>query len=162
MDFCMEYLYLNDEKHVYKAIDLDELLELFDSSFTGLIFIGGHWCKNCQAIINHLNNIVKMCNIKNVYYFDVRVETELGIIEDLRNPTSLDFRLKFTKIIDKIGVNLDELRVPFFIAVKGGSVEAYFSDELLYDGSILHYPDSDIDQTEVFTQKIIRLIEIIS
>ena len=59
MNYCEEYTKLKDENHIYKSISYDELRNLIDSFGTGLIYIGGPWCKNCQAIIDVVNSIGK-------------------------------------------------------------------------------------------------------
>jgi hypothetical protein len=157
----MEYLYLDDINHVYKSVSIDEVLELFSSLQTGLIFIGGYWCKNCQAIIKQLNNIVKMRDIDTIYNLDPRVKDDLGIVEDFRDSINLDFKMKFSTLCTEIGVNKEDVRVPFFVAVKNGHTEGFYSVELLYDNGILHYPESSIDQTLLFENEINKLIDLI-
>ena len=161
MDYCIEYLHLDDENHVYKNINIDEVLDIFSSLKTGLIFIGGYWCKNCQAIIKQLNDRAKMREIVCIYNLDTRVEDDLGIVEDIRASINLDFKIKFSALCTEIGVSENMVKVPFFVAVKNGHTEGYYSVELLYDDGILHYEDSSIDQSLVFEAEINKLIDLI-
>ncbi len=167
MDYCLEYQYLNDENHLYKEINIDELIDLLDSFYSGIVYIGGPWCPNCQAIIDLANNIAKKRGITEIYNLNTRFVNIYGEIEDLRDCKTLETKLKYYQIVEKLGFQSDELvkdtliskmRVPFFLGMKHGICVGYFSAEYLRDGVLLHEEGSTEDKTIDFADELIDLI----
>ncbi len=168
MDYCLEYELLNDENHVYKFINYDELINLFEGFNTGLVMIGGYWCKNCQAIIDLLNTVAKKSGLDCIYNYDPKFVNVYGDEEDLRDCKSLEVKLKYYKIIEHLGYKSDNLvvdtlipriSVPFIFAVKNGTCVGYYQEELLRDGILLHKAGEIEDLTLDFAHEITTLIE---
>lgn len=168
MDYCLEYELLNDENHVFKNISYDELMDFFEGFKTGLIMIGGYWCKNCQAIIDLLNNVAKKSGIDYVYNYDPKFINVYGEEEDLRDCKSLEVKLKYYKIIENLGYKSDKLvvdtlipriSVPFIFAIKNGTCVGYYEEELLRDGVLLYKEGHTEDYTLDFVHEITKLIE---
>jgi len=167
MDYCKEYEFLNDKDHIFKSISYDELIDLLDGFGTGLIFIGGPWCPNCQAIINDLNGIGKKLGLDVIYNYDPKFINIFQEEEDLRDCKTLEHKLKYYAIVEKIKYKSEELvvdtliprrHVPFIFGIKNGSCIGYFDKELIKDDAGLHLADSTEDQTIDFTLAISDLI----
>lgn len=167
MDFCLEYEFLNDENHVFKSISYEELIDLLDGFGSGLFYIGGAWCKNCQAIIKDLNDIAKKLGLDVVYNYDSKFINVFKEEEDLRDCKTLENKLKYYAIVEKIKFKSEELvvdtlipriHVPFIFAMKNGSCVGYYSEELIKDELGLHKEGSNEDKTIDFTLAISDLI----
>lgn len=167
MDFCLEYEHLNDENHIFQSISYDELIRLLDNFGTGLVFIGGAWCKNCQAIIKELNEIGKKCGLDVIYNYDTKFINVFKEVEDLRDCKTLENKLKYYAIVEKIKYKSNELvqdtliskiRVPFIFGIKNGSCVGYYSIELIKDKNGLHEEDSLEDKTIDFVYNVSSLI----
>ncbi len=167
MNYCEEYTNLNDENHIYKSISYDELRNLIDSFGTGLIYIGGPWCKNCQAIIDVVNSIGKKRGLECIYNYDPKFTNIFGEVEDLRDCKTLEEKLKYYYLVEKLGFKSNELventlipkfHCPFFIALKNGSCVGYYTSELVKD-TYLHKENETEDMSVDFFDNIISLIE---
>ena len=64
MTFVQEYQLLEDRFHVFKSITYDKMMKMLTQFKTGIIYIGGAWCKNCQAIVALLNKTAKASKIQ--------------------------------------------------------------------------------------------------
>lgn len=168
MDYCLEYKNLNDKKHIYTKIEYDELINLIDTFQTALIYIGGAWCENCQAIIDIVNKVCKKRGLKQIYNYDPHFTNVFGDEEDLRDCKSLEVKLKYYAIVEKLGFKSDEyvqdtliprIRAPFFAAIKNGCCVGTLSAEYLRDGAVLHKDGEDEDLTVEFVEGLISLIE---
>lgn len=166
MDYCLEYKLLNDESHVYKSITIDELLDLLNGFDSGLVFLGGPWCKNCQAIIDIVNTECKKAGLEVVYNYDPRFTNIFGETESLFACKSLETKLKYYTIVERVGFKSQELvtdtlipamHVPFFIALRFGKAVGYYSAEYIMD-DYLHEDGKSEDMTEVFRGNIVELI----
>lgn len=167
MDFCLEYEYLNDENHIFKSISYEELINDLNNFSTGLFLIGGPWCKNCQAIISELNEIGKKMCLSEIYVYDPRFISVFKEIEDLRDCKTLDYKLKYYQLVEKIGFKSDELvvdtlipriHIPFIFGLKNGSCVGYYMKEYIKDSNGLHVEGETTDQTVDFTLHITDLI----
>lgn len=167
MDYCMEYEFLNDENHIFKSIGYDELIDLLDGFKTGLFYIGGPWCPNCQAIIGDLNDIAKKLGVDVIFNYDPVFVNVFNEKEDLRDCKTLENKLKYYAIVEKLKFKSDELvvdtlisrmHVPFIFALKNGSCIGYYSSELIRDKTGLHIEGSLDDQTINFTLAISDLV----
>ena len=161
---------MNDE--LFVNLDYDEVIDFFAGLRTGLIYIGGEWCKTCQAVIDEVVNLAKKCGLKTIYRFDPKYTNFLGEVEDLRDCKSLEKKMDYYKLVEKIGFTSNELvrntliprmHVPFFAAVKFGRCEKYYSKELFReeDGS-LHTIDCDDDCTDEFCDNVKELMELVN
>ncbi len=167
MDYCLEYQHLTDLNHIYKEISYDELISFFDGFKTGFVMIGGAWCINCQAIIKELNDICKENNIDTIYNYDPRFINVFKEEDDLRKCSTLEHKLKYYALVEKIGFKSTELvvdtlipkmHVPFFMGIKNGVCVGYYSTELLKDNDILHLADSKENKYEEFKSHIVSII----
>lgn len=168
MDYCLEYKHLNDEEHIFKSINYNELISLLDSFDTGLVFMGGAWCPNCQAIIDTLNSIGKKRGLKCIYNYDPKFINIYGEEEDLRDCKSLEVKLNYYAIVEKTGFKSDKLVVdtlipriplPTIFAIKNGVCVGYYSEELIKEGSSLMSVDGTEDKTLDFAHHVISLIQ---
>ncbi len=168
MDYCLEYQYLNDENHLFKEISYDELIHLLDGFETGLVYIGGPWCPNCQAIIDKVNELGKKQGLDVIYNYDTRFENIFKEVDDLRRCGTLEVKLKYYALVEKIKFKSPELvvdtlipkiHIPFFIAIKNGSCVGYYSIELIRekDGT-LHLENEETDRAKELEDNLILLM----
>lgn len=169
MDYNNEYPLLTDENHIYKSVNYDELMDLINGLATGIFYIGGSWCKNCQAIIGLLNETCKNHFIHTIYNFDSR---SIGIIDDfddVRDCKTLEDKLKYYDLVEKIGFNnttdefvdntlISRMHLPFIFALKNGTPVDFFSMELVYEDNIYTYENQKIDRKNEFINRLEQLI----
>ena len=167
MDFCKEYNYLIDENHIFKEIDYDTLIHLLDGFDTGLVMIGGPWCKNCQAVIKEVNEIGKREGLDVIYHYDPKFINVFKEEDDLRNCSTLEIKLKYYALVEKIGFKSTELvtdtlipkiHVPFFIAIRNGNCVGYYTAELIKDSNGFHKEGELEDRTIEFVLALQSLI----
>ena len=167
MDYCKEYDYLKDEDHLFKPITPDDLIHLLDTLYTGVVYIGGPWNPKCQAVIDLVNNIGKKRGLSEIYNMDTKFINVYGEEEDIRDCKSLEVKLKYYEIVEKMHFKSDELcdytliskmHCPFFLGLKHGNCVGYFSCEYKRDGVLLYDEGSNEDRTIDFADKLIDLI----
>lgn len=167
MDYCLEYQYLTDENHIFKCINYDELMEHINGFESGLYYIGGAWCKNCQAIIKELNEIGKKLGLDVIYNYDSKFINIFKEEEDLRDCKSLEIKLKYYAIVEKLKYKSDELvidtlipkiHIPFIFGMKNGTCIGYYSPEFIKDEKGLHEEDDTEDKTIEFICNVSDLI----
>ncbi len=163
----LDYVHLTDENHIIQSISYDELIQLLDGFGTGLVFIGGPWCANCQAIIKELNEVAKKFGLEAIFNYDPRFINVFKEEEDLRDCKTLENKLKYYAIVEKLKFKSDELvvdtliprmHVPFIFGIKNGSCIGYYSPELIKDGNGLHSKEDNEDKTIEFICHITELI----
>lgn len=154
--------------NLIKKIDYDELIKMFDLFDTGFVMIGGDWCPNCTAVMDNVINIAKDKKLDTIYYYDPKFKNIYGEIEDLRDCKSLEVKLKYYAIVEKMGFKSEErvkdtliarIHVPCFMAIRHGICVDYYVKELLKDNNILHEENSNLDKTQEFEENIKRLID---
>ena len=58
MVYSEEYTNL-DGDNVFKEITYDEFMDMFEHLETGIVLLGGAWCKNAQIIVPYANTLAK-------------------------------------------------------------------------------------------------------
>jgi thiol-disulfide isomerase/thioredoxin len=168
VDYSKEYELL-DDKNIFKEISYDELMNFLDTFNTGLIYIGGAWCNYCQAIAPYLDNIAKKYNLEAVYNYDPRFTNVFGEVEDLRDCKSLENKLKYYAIVEKIKFKsstlvqdtlISKIEVPFIMAIKNGTCVGTYSCKYVNDKYGLHAEDDILheDKAEEVTSAITELV----
>ena len=153
---------------IFKQISYDELIDMFDYFKTGLVYIGGDWCKTCNSVLDNLLKVAKQKGLETIYWFDPVFENIYGEKEDLRDCKSLEVKLKYYAIVEKMGFKSNErvkdtliprIHVPSYIAIKHGMCCGYYSIELLRDGDKLYTLDDQTnDKTMEFEDNIAELM----
>ena len=142
MVYSEEYKNLNDDHSVFKEITYEEFMNMFEYLETGIVLLGGAWCKNAQIIVPYANTLAKKKGLSVIYNFDLKYENELGRQGDLRTGTSLDHRLEYFNIAEKTGITseavventmMPRIPSPTFIAIKNGSTVGYFTAKYIQD-----------------------------
>ena len=164
----MDYvsLYNLDEDHVFQEISYEEFMKMFETLHTGLVLLGGAWCKNARLIVPYLNKIAKENKISKIYNFDLKYFNDFGVQGDLRTGTSLDHRLEYFNIAEKTGISSEEtvgntmmprIPSPTVIAIRNGSCVDYVTFKYLLDEDA---PKSDLSmqEQEDFKSKVEALI----
>ena len=87
--------------------------------------------------------------------------------DDLRNCSTLEIKLKYYALVEKIGFKSTELvtdtlipkiHVPFFIAIRNGNCVGYYTAELIKDSSGFHKEGELEDRTIEFVLALQNLI----
>ena len=60
MVYSEEYKNLKDEKNVFKEISYEEFMDMFEHLETGIVLLGGAWCKNAQIIVPYAKQNLKL------------------------------------------------------------------------------------------------------
>ncbi len=140
MDFVKEYKYLEDEENIFKSINYDQLMDMINNLGSGLVVMGGPWCEYTQAVMKEINDIGKKAGIDVIYNYDPRFVDVFGEDNDLRDCKSLEIKLKYYAIVEKIGFKSTELvkdtlipriHIPFIFGLRNGSCVGYYSVEVL-------------------------------
>lgn len=169
MVYNKEYTNLNDEKSVFKEITYDEFMDMFEHLETGIVLLGGAWCKNAQIIVPHANVIAKENGVSVIYNFDLKYENGLGRKGDLRTGTSLEHRLEYFNIAEKTGIKneafventmLPRIPSPTFVAIKNGMTVGYFTAKYIDDELS---PKTELSKEDLmdFTKKFVDLANLI-
>ena len=168
MVYSEEYTNL-DGDNVFKEITYDEFMDMFEHLETGIVLLGGAWCKNAQIIVPYANTLAKKKGLDVIYNFDLKYENELGRQGDLRTGTSLDHRMEYFNIAGKTGIQSDtvventmmpRIPSPTFIAIKNGATVGYFTAKYIKDETTGKLELSSEDMLD-FAVKFTELVDLI-
>ena len=168
MVYSEEYTNL-DGDNVFKEITYDEFMNMFEHLETGIVLLGGAWCKNAQIIVPYANTLAKKKGLEVIYNFDLKYENELGRQGDLRTGTSLDHRMEYFNIAEKTGIQSDtvventmmpRIPSPTFIAIKNGTSVGYFTAKYIHDEMTEKLELSSEDMLD-FAVKFTELVDLI-
>ncbi len=171
MNFVVDFKHLNDEHHIYKEISILDFKDLFYQNRTALVIIGGPWCPRTQAIMGITNTIAKREGLKNIYVYNPRFINVFGEEEDLRDCLTLEHKLDYYFIVEKIGFKnekrelvqdtlIQKMDTPVFVVVKDGKGIAYYSSKFILN-PYLRYEDSLEDKTLEFDKELTKLIKML-
>jgi hypothetical protein len=168
MVYSEEYTNL-DSDNVFKEITYNEFMDMFEHLETGIVLLGGAWCKNAQIIVPYANTLAKKKGLDVIYNFDLKYENELGRQGDLRTGTSLDHRMEYFNIAEKTGIQSDtvventmmpRIPSPTFIAIKNGTTVGYFTAKYIKDETTEKLELSSEDMLD-FAVKFTELVDLI-
>ena len=168
MVYSEEYTNL-DGDNVFKEITYDEFMNMFEHLETGIVLLGGAWCKNAQIIVPYANTLAKKKGLAVIYNSDFKYENELGRQGDLRTGTSLDHRMEYFNIAEKTGIQSDtvventmmpRIPSPTFIAIKNGTTVGYFTAKYIHDEMTEKLELSSEDMLD-FAVKFTELVDLI-
>ena len=168
MVYSEEYTNL-DGDNVFKEITYNEFMDMFEHLETGIVLLGGAWCKNAQIIVPYANTLAKKKGLDVIYNFDLKYENELGRQGDLRTGTSLDHRMEYFNIAEKTGIQSDtvventmmpRIPSPTFIAIKNGTTVGYFTAKYIKDEATEKLELSSEDMLD-FAVKFTELVDLI-
>jgi hypothetical protein len=144
-------------------------MDMFEHLETGIVLLGGAWCKNAQIIVPYANTLAKKKGLDVIYNFDLKYENELGRQGDLRTGTSLDHRMEYFNIAEKTGIESDtvventmmpRIPSPTFIAIKNGTTVGYFTAKYIKDETTEKLELSSEDMLD-FAVKFTELVDLI-
>ncbi len=142
-DFNNKYEYLKDNNNVFVSIKYEDLInKLEDDTF--ILYIGGPWCPNCQAIVKFVNEVAKELSIEKVYNFDTRISSVKTGENDIRNCNNEAQTNLYRTLIEELeyvnpngvtteGTDIDRLAVPAIFVIKDGKVAEVIVKEYLYN-----------------------------
>lgn len=168
MSFKDDYPLLDDHFHVFRAVNYAKLMQMFYKFKTGVIYIGGAWCKNCQAVIGIINHTAKKNKIRTIQSFDPHYINAFKEEVDMRDCLELEVKLNYYYLIEKLGYKSDiyvqdtlipRLPVPAVIGVKNGVCVGIVTEEYIMDDKGLHKADSDEDMSVFYENKLTELFK---
>lgn len=168
MSFKDDYPLLDDHFHVFRVVKYDKLMQMFYKFKTGVIYVGGAWCKNCQAIISILNRTAKKNKIRTIKCFDPRFVSVFKEEVDMRDCLDLETKLNYYYLIEKLGYKnetlvqdtfIPRISVPAVIGIKNGVCIGVIEDEYILENDILHIEGSTEDKKEEYVEKLNNLFQ---
>ncbi|MBQ8163050.1 MAG: hypothetical protein IJZ93_01610 [Clostridia bacterium] len=73
-----DYEHLADKDVVFQNITYEEAVYLFQQKGNYLIFLGGPWCGNTNAVIDYINDAAKAAGVTTVYNLDLVLDGNAG------------------------------------------------------------------------------------
>ena len=142
-DFNEKYDYLKDENNVLVSIRYEDLIKKLEKD-TFILYVGGAWCPNCQAVIKFINQTAKELGIEKVYNFDTRISSLKIGEKDIRNCNNDAQTNLYRTLINALGyvnpngtttegTDIPRLAVPAVFVVKEGKVVKVVVKEYFYD-----------------------------
>ena len=168
MNFNAEYPLLNDHFHVFKNVNYKKMMSIINKFKSGVILVGGAWCKNCQAVMHIINDVAKENKIRSVNHFDPKFINIFKEEVDLRDCLDLETKLDYYYFIEKIGFKsktlvkdtlIPRLPVPAVIGIRNGVCVGIITDEYVLDEKGLHTEDSEEDKTLEYRAKLDELFK---
>lgn len=162
------YELLKGKIHVFRNVKYEKVMKMLENFKTGVIFIGGSWCKNCQAVIEIVNKIAKKNKIRTIKHFDPKFINVFKEEVDMRDCGDLETKLNYYYLIEKLGYKSDTLvqdtfiprmPVPAVIGIKNGACVGVVEDEYVLDGDVLHAEGSDVNMMEEYINKLDSLFK---
>ena len=162
------YELLKGKLHVFKSAKYEKVIKMLDNFKTGVIFVGGSWCPNCQAVVDIINKTAKKNKIRSIQHYDPKFTNAFNEVVDLRDCGDLDTKLNYYCLVEKIGYESEKvvpetliprISVPAVVGIKNGTCVGIVEGEYLLDGDILHEKDSDIDMKEDYINKLEQLFK---
>ena len=172
-DYVEKYDYLSDTNNVFKSIAYKDLMnKLKDDTF--VLYVGGAWCPNCQAVVKFVNDAAKNNNIDTVYNFDTRIsslKTKENDIRNCNNDAQLNLYRKFIESLNYInpngltteGTDVQRLAVPAIFVIKNGVVKGSLIREYFYDEEqdLLYVYDDTQNHKEEYIEELNSLFSLL-
>lgn len=73
-----DYEYLAGKDVVFENITYEEAVYLFQQEGNYLVFLGGPWCGNTNAVIDYINDAAKAAGVTTVYNLDLVLDGNAG------------------------------------------------------------------------------------
>lgn len=173
-DYVDKYDYLDDTDNVFKSISLEDLLDKLEKD-SFVLYVGGAWCPNCQAIVKFVNEVAKANNISTVYNFDTRIsslKTKENDIRNCNNEAQENLYRLFIEAISYVnpngttteGTDIPRLAVPAIIVVKDGKVLDTLVREYFYneEKDILYvYGEEETNLKEEYIEELKSLFSLL-
>lgn len=172
-DYVDKYDYLEDANNVFKSISLEDLIKKLEKD-TFVLYVGGAWCPNCQAIVKFVNDVAKANNISTVYNFDTRIsslKTKENDIRNCNNEAQLNLYRLFINAIEYVnpngttteGTDIPRLAVPAIMVVKDGKVLDTLVREYFYNPAedLLYVYGEEIDRREEYIKELNSLFALL-
>lgn len=70
-----------DADLVYEHVTYHQLKEILKSNGNYLLFFGGSWCPNTQALIKYVNEYAKAHGVEKIYFFDTKLDGGVEVRE---------------------------------------------------------------------------------
>lgn len=165
-----EYTLSDGKLSLFKSVNYEKMMKMITGFKTGVIFIGGSWCENCQAVVSLVNKVAKKNKIKAIYHFDPHFINVFKEEVDLRDCGDLETKLRYYELIEKIEFKsetlvqdtlIPRLNVPAIIGIKNGNCVGVIDEEYILDENGLHKADSQEDETEAYSNRLTQLFQLV-
>ncbi len=168
MNYNDVYPLLKDRFNVFRNASYDKVMQMFHKFKTGIVFIGGSWCKNCQAVVSIINKTAKKHKIKTILHYDPHFIDIFKDEVDIRDCGTLENKLDYYYLIEKLEYKSDiyvddtlipRIKVPAVIGIKNGICVGVIDEEYILDDLGLHKENEVEDHTEDYINKLDELFE---
>lgn len=170
MNYNDEYPLLKDKFNVFRTASYDKVMQMFHKFKTGVIYVGGAWCKNCQAVISLINKTAKKNKIRTILHYDPHFINVFKEEVDLRDCGDLETKLNYYYLIEKMQYKNDtlvqdtlipRLNVPAVIGVKNGICVGVIDEEYIQDDLGIHKEGDSIDCSESYIHRLNDLFQMV-
>ena len=162
------YDLLKGKIHVFRSVKYEKVMKMLEMFKTGVIFIGGSWCKNCQAVIEIINKTAKKNKIRSIQHFDPKFINIFKEEVDMRDCGDLETKLNYYYLVEKLGFKSDilvqdtfipRIPVPAVIGIKNGACVGIVAEEYVLDNDVLHAEGSDVNMMDEYVAKLEQLFK---
>lgn len=163
MSFCDVYTLLNDKLNVFRQANYRKVMRMFEKMKTGIIFLGGPWCKNCQAVAGIVNKVAKKNKFRTILHYDPMFVNVFKEEVDWRDCGDLATKLDYYAFIEKIGYKsevlvqdtlIPRINIPAIVGVKNGECVGIIDEEYVFDDAGLHLENESSDKTVEYENKL--------
>lgn len=168
MNYNEAYPLLKDRFNVFRYATYEKVMQMFNKFKTGVVYIGGAWCKNCQATIAIINKTAKKNKIRTILHFDPHFIDVFRDEVDIRDCGSLETKLDYYYLIEKLEYKSDvyvldtlipRINVPAVIGIRNGICVGVIDEEYILDDLGLHKENDTKDCTQEYTERLTELFE---
>lgn len=136
------YVNLTDKNHVFKRVDYETVVSLFNSKKDFFLYLGYPKCPWCSEYVPIMNDRAKLCHVKTIYYFNIEnfrnyevdfKNNKVKLFEDYENlinligTKNLREKIIYNKNNDSEFIKVDAwIYAPTLLAVKSKVVEKIY------------------------------------
>ncbi len=153
--------------NIFEEINYKGVMDMFTNLKSGLVIMGNIKDKYTCAILDLLNRTAIKRNVKQIYFYDATYETKLGTIEDVRACKTLESKMDYYALVEKIGFKsntlvkdtlIPKIELPLIFGIKYGSITGVLNPRYAKWMNQVFIPGEKEDQTIEFVSDLIDLI----
>jgi hypothetical protein len=166
MDFPKKFKGLS--KNIFKEIDYKGVMDMFADLKSGIVIMGNIKDKYTCAILEILNKTAIKRNVDTIYFYDGSYENKLGSKEDVRSCLTLESKMDYYSLVEKIGFKSDTLvkdtlipkiEYPLIFGIKYGAITGILNPRYAKWMHQVFIPGEKEDMTIDLVSELIDLIQ---